>query len=608
MTELRGIWGSGPLRFAAVAAAAAATAAAGAAVGPAAAAGGPVVSVARDLDGAGKSARFYGGQMGAPSPYPVLDAGVPEGWGEGVLPEEGLQGVQQMPVEDEGAAAADRDHEIVDRGVGSNLSSSRRHTVSASKEPLLGYADRHWGPLEGPQPHQKSTRRWGEVGVQGGDASREAWNRALRSAGSSIRELSRRMHQRSEEYWKEPRLRKGLIYLAAVIGVIIGIAYSEHRMRVYAAEGKQLREREALLLDIQRDITVETEAAKKGLEEAQAIKERQECTAKELEEAEEALKTRREQLRARSAGLQEEHLLLSIRRAQAQMAGLTAMEAPTLDDDREQALQKLQQMKEEANSLFWMDDESRKTAGAALSDMALLETDVRSRYNTLLRVMTIDVLTPPMRQQALQLKQELRNCVADFESKVHSAIAIFSDKLWGLKAERKLVTDPSLKSALRKGLLTEWEAQEEHQHRVLGLREAGREALEASRTKIRTIMEALEEPMPEEERLQAQGYLFGLMSAELYQESFLRVLDADVARHLDRASWLAKMEGLLEVADKRASAARNSWKTERAVLAEVKGKIKAVKIIMAALDDKMDLCATVHKTWSEKWGRIEGTG
>ncbi|CDJ36095.1 LOW QUALITY PROTEIN: uncharacterized protein EMH_0007440 [Eimeria mitis] len=238
-------------------------------------------------------------------------------------------------------------------------------------------------------------------------------------------------------------------------------------MRVRSAEGHQLLEREAFMMEIDRDLAVEKEEVKKGLSDANALKEAQEETAKDLAEQEEAIKLLREQLRKKNAALQEEQLLLS-----AEMAAR----------DRRTLLQEIKE--EEGGGLYWLDETQRKEAGAALSKMALLETEVRSRYNTLLRVMALDSLSPQMRQQALRLKEQLRVAVADLEVHVHAAIEAFTAELWAVKAERKLLIEPAAKEALKRGIQDEWAAQEHHQRRIAAMQAAARETLATSRREI----------------------------------------------------------------------------------------------------------------------------
>lgn len=587
MTGTRRVRSSGLLLFAAVAAAGAAAASA-------------QYATSQKIDEASGNPQLHEEAAVVPPENAPPSLGAPRVWEENPGKGEGMQDAQEI-AEFEGAAEeGEKETEVKDRMDGRLMTPAQRRVGPAySNNQLAGLPNAGW---EGntPQP-AKPARQWAEGN---GEAGRE-WTRALRSAGSSIRRISRRVYQRSEDYWKEPRRRRALIYFATVTVMAVALAFAEHRTRLRAAEGQQLREREAFMMDIERDIAMEAEAVKKGLAEADAIKEEQERATELLAKEQAAVEKHRAHLRRRMAALQEEQLALSVRKAKSQLASLQELEE---EEDKQLVQEKLLEIREQANTLFWHDEEGRKKAAAALTKMSVLEVEVRSHYNTLLRMMDMSSWTPEVRQQAMWLKEQLRDSVADLEIQVHEAILAFTDDLWVAMAERKLLLDPGSKEQIRRGIERQWPVQAKHQRIVAEMQDEGREALEAKRREIATVKNLLDYHMTNQQREQMSALLFGLMSTELYQESFLRVLDADVARHLDRRAWLSKMQRLLGEAEERAQAAMESWGTERAALAELKGKVKGIRTILASLDDTLDLCFTVHETWYKKWGTGEPSG
>ncbi|CDI74041.1 hypothetical protein, conserved [Eimeria praecox] len=348
----------------------------------------PPYPVPREFDVGGRhprDPRSYGGGggVGQASGYGVSRTPPIGAWGEREGLDEGLHAVQ-AEMEGGGVGEGEKEGDMTDRMGASSVSSSRRRGLSSSKERLQEYVERGWGGAP-QQPRKAGNNRWGEVGPQRGDtAGGEAWGKALKSAGKSIRNLSKHVYQRSEDYWREPKRRRAIVYFAAVAAMTLVLAYGEHCTRVRSAEGHQLREREEFMKEIEREMVLEGESIKKSLAEARALKTAQDITAKELAEEEESIRIRRDNLRKRAAALQEEQLLLSVRKAKTQLASQPDWDDVAGGESREAVLNRLREIREEANRQYWLDDKARKEAGEALTAMALLETQTprRKRMDT----------------------------------------------------------------------------------------------------------------------------------------------------------------------------------------------------------------------------------
>ncbi|CDJ43078.1 hypothetical protein, conserved [Eimeria tenella] len=427
---------------------------------------------------------------------------------------------------------------------------------------------------------------------------------ALRNASTHLGRMSRRVYQRGEDYWKSPKRRRALVYFSIVGVIMVLVAYAEHKSNMLSVEAQQLAERDSFVEKIEGEVAAEAEAVNAEVEELTAKKNENEEAGKELEAEEDAMKRRKESLREKAAALQEHQLFLRVREAKAQLASPNELEVMGTAAGRKAVLEKLSAIKEEANRLFWNEEALRVREDTAMTKLARLEAEVRSKYHTVLRIMSLEERSPAMRQQTLRLKEELRNSVASLEILVHQTMLLLSEDMWAARAENKLLKNPAAKAELLQSLEAEWMTQLDHQERLTIMQDASIGSLGQTRSQIQQTKRALEQVTTSEEQKRLEDRLYSLQTAELYHESYLRVIDSEINNQLDKQTWLAKMRGLVEEAEKRAKERLKAWSTPEAARAEITGNIEALEGLLSCLDDKLALCFNIHRTWREKWTQV----
>lgn len=433
----------------------------------------------------------------------------------------------------------------------------------------------------------------------------DSFSRVFTTAKKSFSRVSRRMYAKGEDYWRDPRRRRALMYFAVVALLMVIVAYAQHRENIVQIEMEELGEQQALVELMEEEVDEELGKIQDEMAESATAREAQRQEEKSLQAREEELRMMRDLLRDRVAGLQQEQSALSIREAKAQLsASYEETEAAGISEPSKAAKEKLKEIKEEANRLFWEGHMWRAGDRAAMSDLSLLEAEVRAKYHTLLRVMAVEDRSPSMQEQVLLLKEELSDAMIVFEVQVRAAMRSLTDDAWVADAEQEILKDRKAKQRLLKKLEKEWESHAAHQAQMLHMLEAERRKLLQRRKEIQIIKEQLEDPQSVH-RDQLSDRLFCLLSAELYQRSFVSVLDAEVAVHLDREAWMSKMRQLVEEAEVRVQERHKSWATPTAAQAELRGKIMAIDGLMESLQDKINMCFNIHQMWQSKWG-IEG--
>lgn len=460
---------------------------------------------------------------------------------------------------------------------------------------------------------RRASRRHGIAGTRKGkgkdrpeettDQASGTLSRVFTTAKRSVTRMSHRMYAKGEDYWRDPRRRRALGYFAVVAVLMIIVAYAQHRENIFHVELEELEEQRVLVKLMEEEVSEEAEKIQGEMAESEAAREAQREEEKSLQMKEEELRMLRDMLRDRAAALQQEQIALSIREAKAELsAAYDAKGAARTSAERKGALEKLRKIKEEANKVFW-EGPAWLSGGdrAAMSDLGLLEAEVRAKYHTILRVMALEDRSTAVQEQVLRLKEDLRDSMCAFETQVRAALRTLADDAWVAEAEKKILKSPQAKFRLLRGLEAEWEAHAAHHTKLLHSRAAERRELAYRRKQKQAInKQLLEDPEPIHKK-QLGDRLFALSSMEVYQEGSLRLLDAEVGAYQDKEAWMDKMKQLLEEAEARAQQRVKSWATPAAAKADSEGKIKALQGLMESLEDKVDMCSKIQKTWREAW-------
>lgn len=430
----------------------------------------------------------------------------------------------------------------------------------------------------------------------------ERFRSMFNTAKQSISRVSRRMYAKGEDYWNDPRRSRALGYIAVVAILIIIVAYAEHREQILSIEIEELEQRQSMVALMEKEIAEELMGLRKDISEGAATREAQVQHEKGLQYAEENLKKEREILRDRMAGLQQEQLNLSVREAKAQLSA-TPQDMTKGIEGAQTALDTLKEIKEAANKLFWQGDILR-TGGAppAMSDQSLLEASVRAQYRTMQRVMALEEIPFSLHETILKMLQKLSDEMTTLELHLHSALRMLKDDAWVARAEKRLLRDPDCKARLLKGLDAEWASEKLHQVRLWQLQDQQRVDLQKIRQELQEARRMIADELNPLQRNEYLRRLFILSSRELYREGILRVMDAEVATHKHQSAWYEKMKGLIDEAEIRANERKQAWGTTTAAAAELTGKIQALEGLMESLDDKVEECLKIHKTWRDKWG------